>query len=424
MTPTDFARHLTRFLGEYLPAQRNVSPNTVASYRDVFTLLLRYCRERQGIPPDRLRLDQLHAPVILTFLSHLETERHCTSRTRNQRLAAIHAFFRYLQSEAPDRLVQCQQILAIPFHRHERKPIPYLEAEDLTVLLAQPDRTTAEGRRHAVLIGVLYDTGARVQEVVNLSVGDVRLEAPAQIRLTGKGRKMRIVPLMPKTVALIEEYLREHRLLGADRLDEPLFFNRCGQRLSRSGVRYLIVKYGQQARQQRPSLPDKISPHTLRHTKAMHLLQAGNPLTVIQAILGHTHVQTCTIYASADLEMKRQALEKAAPMTPTPASPSWRSNQQLMDWLGCELAGARFSRRVRMSFDCICRMSGVQESLVLVNRGVLPENVGSDETTTQERTPEWASILQRMRTDQHQQQRTTQPKDRSIRHSTGCVLNS
>lgn len=333
MTPTDFARHLTRFLGEYLPAHRNLSPNTIVSYRDVFALLLRYCQDCQGIPPDRLRLEQLRAPVILAFLAHLETERHCTARTRNQRLAAIHAFFRYLQTEAPDCLVQCQQVLAIPSQRYERHAVPYLEAPQLILLLAQPDRATADGRRHAVLLNVLYDTGARVQELVDLRVRDVRLETPAQVQLTGKGRKTRVVPLLSQTVDLLKEYLREHRLDRDDRRDDPLFFNRQRQRLSRSGVRYLITKYSQQACQRGSRLPAKITPHTLRHTKAMHLLQAGNPMPAIQAILGHVDIKTCGIYASADVEMKRQALEKAAPMAPKTASPSWQADQQLLDWL-------------------------------------------------------------------------------------------
>ncbi|MFQ5732131.1 MAG: site-specific integrase [Planctomycetaceae bacterium] len=333
MTPTDFARHLTRYLGEYLPAQRNVTPNTIKSYRDVFTLLLRFCHAQQGIAPERLRLDQLDAALILAFLSHLEIDRHCKSRTRNQRLAAIHAFFRYLQSEAPDRMMQCQQILAIPFHRHERAAVTYLSPDEVVLILAQPDLARVEGRRHAVLLSVLYDTGARVQEVADLCAGDVRLETPAHMRLTGKGRKTRVVPLMANTVAMLAEYMREHNLLAAERRDEPLFFNRFGQRMSRSGIRYLLSKYCRRAREQRPSLPANVSPHTLRHTKAMHLLQAGNPLNVIQAILGHVDIKTCTIYASADLEMKRKALEMAGSLTPTPSQPSWRSDQQLMDWL-------------------------------------------------------------------------------------------
>jgi site-specific recombinase XerD len=333
MTPKDFARHLTRFFSDYLPVQRNLSPNTIASYRDAFTQILRYCQERHGIAPERLRLDQLDAPMLLGFLKHVEEERHCKSRTRNQRLAALHAFFRYLQGQAPERLMQCQQILAIPRQRQEQTPVPYLPADDLTALLAQPDCTTPAGRRHAVLLSVLYDTGARVQEVADLRVGDVRLKSPAQIHLTGKGRKSRVVPLMTRTVALLDAYVREHDLQREERLGGPLFFNRHGQHLSRSGIRYMVTKYSQSTRQKRPALPQKVTPHTLRHSKAMHLLQSDNPLTVIQAILGHADVKTCAIYATADLAMKRQALEKVAPMVQTPALPSWRSDQKLMDWL-------------------------------------------------------------------------------------------
>jgi integrase/recombinase XerD len=333
MKPTDFARHLTRFLGEYLPGHRNVSPNTVASYRDVFMLLLRFCKEHRELSPDRIHLKQMDASLILEFLNHLETQRHCSARTRNQRLAAIHAFFRFLQSEAPDHMAQCQQVLAIPFRRHERKAVPYLSAADLAALLTQPNCATVQGRRHAVLLHLMYDTGGRVQEVIDLRVGDVRLDAPAQVRLTGKGRKTRIVPLMNETVRALEDYLREHRLQDQARLDEPLFANRHQQRLSRSGVRYLIAKYARQAHQQQPSVPVAISPHVLRHTKAMHLLQSGNPMPAIQAILGHVDIRTCSIYATADLEMKRLALEKAAPMTPPIPAPSWQSNRQLMDWL-------------------------------------------------------------------------------------------
>lgn len=333
MTPTDLARHLTRYLGEHLPAHRNLSPNTVASYRDVFTLLLRYCQDHHGLTPDRLQLKHLAVPLIQKFLDHLQTQRHCSARTRNQRLAALHAFFRFLQCEAPEHMAECQKILAIPFQRHERRSVAYLEAGDLKALLAQPDASTAQGRRHAVLLRVLYDTGARVQEVIDLRIADVRLDTPAQVRLTGKGRKTRIVPLMSDTVLQLTAYLREQRPQDPACRDQPLFVNRHGQRLSRSGVSYLLAKYSRQARQQQSGLPANISPHVLRHSKAMHLLQSGNPMPSIQAILGHADIRTCTIYASADMDMKRQALEKAAPMAPSPALPSWQSNPQLMDWL-------------------------------------------------------------------------------------------
>ncbi len=333
MKPTDFAVRLTAFLGEYLPVQKNVSPNTIKAYRDAFTLLLRYCRDEQKVPPEKVTLGTLNASLVLSFLNHLETGGSCGTRTRNHRLSVLHAFFRYLQIEAPERMVQCQQILAIPFQRCARPTVNYLSTEELSEILSQPDLTTDHGRRDAVMLSLLYDTGARVQELVDLSVRDVRLDSPAQIRLTGKGRKTRVVPLLSGTVELLAQYMREHRLDCPERMDSPLFFNRQGEHLSRSGVRYLLMKYTENARKAKPGLPDKISPHTLRHSKAMHLLQAGNPATVIQAILGHADIRSTDIYARADVEMKRRALEKATKTAPPSTLPSWHGDKGLMDWL-------------------------------------------------------------------------------------------
>jgi len=333
MKPTDFALRLTAFLGQYLPAQRNVSLNTIKAYRDAFTLLLRYCRDEQKVPPEKATMDTLNASLVLSFLNHLETGGNCGTRTRNHRLSVLHAFFRYLQTEAPERMVQCQQILAIPFQRCAHSTVNYLSTEELSEILAQPDLTTDCGRRDAVMLSVLYDTGARVQELVDLSVRDIRLTSPAQIRLTGKGRKTRVVPLLSGTVKLLAQYMREHRLDCPERMDSPLFFNRQGERLSRSGVRYLLTKYTEEARKAKPGLPEKISPHTLRHSKAMHLLQAGNPATVIQAILGHADIRSTDIYARADMEMKRRALEKATKTAPSGTLPSWQGDRGLMDWL-------------------------------------------------------------------------------------------
>ncbi len=333
MKPTDFALHLTSFLSEYLPSRRDVSPNTVKSYRDVFTLLLRYCRDHQGLPPEHVTLDRIDVPLILAFLEHLEKERNCGARTRNHRLSALHAFFRYLQVENPGRLMQSQQILAIPFQRFKRSSVNYLSADDLAVILSQSDLNTVNGRRDAVLLSVLYDTGARVKELIDLNVRDVRLDSPAQILLHGKGKKTRIVPLLSGTVNLLKEYVKEHGLDRPDRQDSPLFSNRCGERLSSSGVRYILAKYTRQACEERAGIPERVSPHTLRHTKAMHLLQAGNPVTTIQAILGHADIKTSAIYASADLDMKRRALEKASGASPSIGLPSWRKDESLMEWL-------------------------------------------------------------------------------------------
>ncbi len=333
MKPTDFAIRLTQFFGEYLPAQRDVSTNTIKAYRDAFTLLLRYCRDQCSLAPEKVTLDLLDVPLLLAFLDYLETVRNCCARTRNHRLSALHAFFRYLQTEDPDRILKCQQILSIPLQRSAPPPVHYLSREGLTALLAQPDLTSRRGLRDAALLSLLYDSGARVQELVDLCVRDVRLDAPAQIRLTGKGRKTRIVPLLSNTVELLEGYLREHRLNRADRVDAPLFSNQRGEHLSRSGVRYILEKYTKQARKTADLLLTSVTPHTLRRSKAMHLLQAGNPAPVIQAILGHADIRTTNIYAQADTEMKRRALEKAASTTSPTGLPSWQEDKSLMNWL-------------------------------------------------------------------------------------------
>ena len=333
MKPTDFSVHVTTFLTHYLAAQRNVSPNTIKAYRDVFTLLLRFCRDVQGIAPERLRLEQIDVSLVQGFLDYLERERQSSPRTRNHRLAALHAFFRYVQAEEPDRMLQCQKILAIPQRRHARPTVAYLSKEELTEILAQPDLRNPEGRRDAVLLSVLYDTGARVQELIDLSAGDVRLDPPAQVRLMGKGRKMRAVPLLEKTVQLLRDHMRQNHLDRLEQFEQPLFRNGRDERLSRSGIRYILQKYLEKARRKRPSLSQTVSPHTLRHTKGMHLLQSGISLDMIRDFLGHVDVKTTQIYARANLEMKRNALEKISDSSPVPSIPSWQQNKNLLEWL-------------------------------------------------------------------------------------------
>lgn len=333
MKPTDFSVHVTDFLTHYLAAQRNVSPNTIKAYRDVFTLLLRYCRDVRGIVLERLSLEQIDAPLVEAFLDHLARDRQVAISTQNHRLAALHAFFRYVQSELPERLLQSQQILAIPLKRHARSSVGYLSKEYLAQILAQPDLHTRSGRRDAVLLSVLYDTGARVQELIDLNAGDVRLDPPPQVRLLGKGRKARVVPLMGPTVELLRDHRRDHNLDHPEHADQPLFQNRQGGRLTRSGVRYLLQKYVQPVRRDHPGFTQPVSPHSLRHTKGMHLLQSGVPLEIIRDFLGHVDVKTTEIYARANLEMKRKALEKAADGTPLPTIPSWTQNKTLLEWL-------------------------------------------------------------------------------------------
>lgn len=333
MKPTDISIHVTNFLTHHLAAQRNLSPNTIKAYRDVFTLLLRFCRDVQGIAPEKLRLQQLDVSLVEAFLDYLETERKSSPSTRNHRLATLHAFFRYVQAEEPTHMLQCQKILAIPLRRHARPTVGYVSKEELAEILAQPDLQTPEGRRDAVLLSVLYDTGARVQELIDLSIGDVRLDPPAQLRLLGKGRKMRAVPLMDNTVQLLRDHLQENHLDRSEHFDKPLFQNARHQRLSRSGIRYILQKYLVRARTKLPTLNRTVSPHTLRHAKGMHLLQSGISLDMIRDFLGHVDAKTTQIYARANLEMKRKALEKITDPSPVRTIPPWQQNKDLLDWL-------------------------------------------------------------------------------------------
>lgn len=333
MRPTDLAIRLTAFLTHYLPAHRNVSPNTIKAYRDTFSLLLRYCRDVRGVAPERLRLDQVGPSLVVEFLEYLEKQRHCSTRTRNQRLAALRSFFRYLQSEDPGRLAECQRILAIPSNRHQQRLIRYLQPDEVAALLAQPDQSRPRGRRDVALLSLLYDTGARVQELIDLRLKDVRLEHPAVVRLVGKGRKVRAVPLMAGTAELVRRFATERGLDVTDRADEPVFQNQNGRPLSRSGVRHLLNRYADCARRECTHLAENFGPHVLRHSNAMHLVQAGIAPIIIRDILGHVDVRTTEIYARVELETKRRALEAMAPKTQPTSRPPWQSQPGLLEWL-------------------------------------------------------------------------------------------
>lgn len=332
MRPTTLSVHISRFLSHYLAGQRNLSPNTVKAYRDVFVLLLRFCRDVQGIAVEKLDLQQIDVALIDAFLDYLVQERQCSERTVNQRLAVLHAFFRYLQVEEPALIQQCQRILAIPLRRYVRREVGYLCRDHLAALLAQPDLTRSDGRRDAVLLSVLYDTGARVQELIDLTAGDVRLDAPAQVRILGKGRKERVVPLMENTATLLLQYIREQDLALPEHYSRCLFLNRQGSPLTRVGVNYILQKYLRQVREAYPQFTQKVTPHTLRHTKAMHLVQGGVSLNIVRDFLGHVDIKTTEIYARANLEMRRAAIEKVSP-APIPDIPSWKQNTSLLQWL-------------------------------------------------------------------------------------------
>lgn len=334
MKTTDFARHLTDYLSIYLPGQRNLSSHTIASYRDTFKLLLIFCEHEKGIPPESLTLAHMNDDLILAFITWIETTRNCSISTRNQRLAAIHAFFRYIQAETPERLLINQRILAIPFKKTGKPAVSYLSTEALESVLKQPDTKTCSGRRDILLLTILYDSGARVSELTDLLVRDVRLTQPATVTLKGKARKVRHVPIMSKTASLLRDYLEERRLNTDHRLDHPLFFGSRNQKLTRAGVSYIIDKYVKATREQKSViLPDTVSPHMFRHTKAMHLLQANVNLVYIRDFLGHTSVTTTEIYARADDRTKRLALEQAYSPSAVDDLPAWHDDMNLMNWL-------------------------------------------------------------------------------------------
>ena len=289
MTTHDLAPFVTTFFTRHLPAERNASPHTIAAYRDTLKLLLRFLAASLHRTASALHVEDLTPERTLAFLEDLETTRRNTIRTRNARLAAIHSFFRYVLDTEPALALLCQRVLAIPVKKAPRPVLGYRSDTELAHVLAQIDRSTPVGERDYLLVALLYDTGARIQELLDLAPCDVRFAPPPFVRLFGKGRRERLTPLLPQTARLVRRFLA-----AAGRREEdtaPLIQNRNGQRLTRHGARYLLDKYVQRAQVSLPSLArTRISPHTFRHTKAMHLLQSDIPLVTIKDFLGHADV--------------------------------------------------------------------------------------------------------------------------------------
>lgn len=333
MKPTNFAYWLTRFLGTHLPAIVGASKNSILSYRDTFLLFLRYCAEEESIKAEKLTLELFTRDRAENFLLWLEEKRGSSVSTRNQRLAAIQAFCKYIQYEHPQALFGIQEILSIPAKKTRKKTPAYLSVEQVKALLAQPNRKTREGRRDLALLGLLYDTGARVQEIADLNVVDVRLQKPETVKLAGKGNKTRIVPLSSPLAGLLAAYMEENRLFEPVHKPHPLFTNRFGNRFSRFGIAFVLEKHRALAARNTPGFPEKLTPHMLRHSKAMHLLQSGVNLVYIRDILGHVSIQTTEVYARADSEMKRKAFEKARSAVESEEVPKWHNNPALLDWL-------------------------------------------------------------------------------------------
>lgn len=308
---TDLAGLIEGFFTDRLMSQRHVSPQTIGSYRDAFRLLLVFAQKRLRKAPSELRLEDLDAPFISSFLDYLERERHNRARSRNARLAAIHSFFSYAALQCPDHSALIQRVLMIPSKRYEHPDVSFLTRPETEALLAAPDQTTWAGRRDYTLLLVAVQTGLRVSELTSLRCQDVMLDGGAYIHCHGKGRRERCTPLRKEAAVVVSRWLRERH----GQPEAALFPNAQGEPLSRDGVQYLLGRHAVAAAKRCPSLKTKrLSPHVLRHTAAMDLLQAGVDRAVIALWLGHETLNTVQVYLHANLTLKEQALAKTAPL--------------------------------------------------------------------------------------------------------------
>lgn len=277
--PTDFTRLMTSYLCSYLPLQRSVSQNTITSYCDTFRLLLTFLRDEKAMNIERVRIRDFSPELVREYLSWLEHDRGCSISTRSQRLVALRSFFKYVSVETPENMLLCQKVVNIPYAKKEHAAVCYLTTAEMASLLRQPDQSSSIGRRDLCFLSLLYDTGARVSEILALKVRDVHLSNPAKVILYGKGRKLREVPILPNTALHLQQYLTEHKLSAPENLDRTPFVNRQGNPLTRAGATYILDKYVQMA-----ELDTHVSPHILRHTKAMRLLEAGINIFYIKRI--------------------------------------------------------------------------------------------------------------------------------------------
>ena len=336
METTDFAKYLSAFLTRYLAGECNYSPNTIIAYRDTFVQFITFMKKSKDIEARKLTLECITKDVVIDFLDWIQQTRHCSNATRNYRLAALHSFFSYMQYENPERMYEWQKILSIKVKRYEKRSINYLPTDGIKLLLEQPDLSTRNGRRNLALLALMYDSGARVQEIIDLTPSSVRLDNPSIVKLLGKGRKARIVPLQEEQTVFLKEYMQENRLLEPYASQYPLFSNSRNEKLTRAGVTYILNTYVVLARKINPVIiPDAISCHSLRHSKVMHLLQSGVNLIYIRDFLGHVSVQTTDVYARADSKQKREAFEKAyVDINPGLAKmKSWEKDGNLLEWL-------------------------------------------------------------------------------------------
>lgn len=318
---------IRRFLLEHLVAERNLARNTQRSYRDTLVLLIPFVAAKLGKPLDRLAPIDLSPDTVRLFLAHLEESRQCSIATRNQRLATLHALARFVGERSPEHIVWCGQMRAIPFKKTTKVVIPYLDKPEMDVLLAAPDRETSQGRRDYALLLFLYNSGARADEASQLVIRDLH-SAALFVRIIGKGNKERQCPLWRATVEVLSP------LIANRSSEQRVFLNRSAHPITRFGIYAMVERYAEKAREKIPSLANKrVSPHTIRHSTACHLLRAGVDINTIRAWLGHVSLDTTNIYAETDLEMKAKALAMCEVACEPKTKKTWRQDPQLMTFL-------------------------------------------------------------------------------------------
>ena len=331
MKHNDFSFYIRKYLTHYLPIEKNYNSNTIGTYRTAFILLLEYL-ETQSLKAEYIELKDITRNRIVGFLDWLEDEKGNSISTRNNRLAAIHSFFRYLQYEYPDYMDEYRNIIAVPFKKTRNQEMSYLTVEEMRLLMEQIDTTTQKGYRDYVLIYTMYESGARVSEVCNIKISDIRFSKPHSLQVLGKGNKSRTIPVSENLISKIQKYVEMNNLTKVPK-DTLLFTNSQHQKLCRHGISYILSKYVEKARAKRSDLYTKaVTPHTLRHSRAMHLLQDDVNLVYIRDILGHSSVVTTERYARADSAKKREALEKSYKTFGTDNFQEWK-NESVLKWL-------------------------------------------------------------------------------------------
>jgi len=334
MKRTDFAVYLNKYFTDYLPNTCGSTPQTIDSYRYSFILFLTYMQDQYQISADRVDISDLTYENIVSYLSWLQEIRSNGISTRNQRQAALSSFIRFLMYEFPEHLDEYQRILGIPVKKTPQKEISYLKTEGVALLISQVDLNRQNGLRDYVILSLLYTSEIRVSELIQIRVKDLSLQEPFTLLVHGKGQKSRYIPLMRSTIPFIQKYLVQKRYDRPERLNEWLFRNHMNEPFTRQGINYIVGKYTKMAREIAPDMiPADFSPHKMRHTTAMGLVESGVDLIYIRDLLGHESVTTTEVYARADAMHKRQAIEAASKEIVPPEEAEWDNDSNLKDWL-------------------------------------------------------------------------------------------